>query len=166
MTRLDDFSANELIDYLKLEPHPAEEGYFRRTYVAPGSCRTASGQERATMSSIFYLLTRQMPEGVWHRNRSDILHYYQGGGILRYEVLSPEGVAQCFELGPDLAAGHQLQLLVPGGSWKRSALIQGDWGLVSEAVTPGFDFADNDIADAEQVKTIVESIQVSQDFVR
>ena len=45
-------------------------------------------------------------------------------------------------LGPDLAAGQQLQLTVPGGVWKASHLPSGDYGLISEAVSPGFEYED------------------------
>jgi predicted cupin superfamily sugar epimerase len=35
---------------------------------------------------------------------------------------------------------------VPGGWWKASRICAGDYALVSEAVAPGFDYADNEIA--------------------
>jgi predicted cupin superfamily sugar epimerase len=35
-----------------------------------------------------------------------------------------------------------LVLAVPGGVWKASHLTAGDHGLISEAVAPGFDYAD------------------------
>ena len=48
-------------------------------------------------------------------------------------------------MGSDLTAGHKLQLLVPGGTWLSTALVidgvmNCDFGLVSEAVTPSFEY--------------------------
>ncbi len=136
----------ELIEQLQLEPH-IEGGYFRRSYAA-----AAEFDGRALMSSIFYLLTDDSPVGHLHRNRSDILHYWQAGGPIRYTLLSAEGELKEVVMGPDLAAGQQLQLLVPGGLWKASELIGGEFGLVSEAVCPGFDYRDMALADAAEIK--------------
>lgn len=52
-------------------------------------------------------------------------------------------------LGPDLAAGQQLQLTVRGGVWKASHLPEGTYGLISEAVSPGFEFADMTLGERE-----------------
>jgi len=98
------------------------------------------------MSSIYYMLTDDSPTGRLHRNRSDILHYWHAGGALRYWLITPEGELRNIVLGPNLAAGEQLQLLVPGGWWKATELARGGFGLLSEAVTPGFDFADMTLA--------------------
>ena len=80
--------------------------------------------------------------GRWHLNRSDIVHYFHLGDALDYYMIHPDGRLQTATLGPDLAAGDQLQLAVPGGVWKASHLPAGEHGLVSEAVSPGFDEAD------------------------
>ncbi|WP_372750305.1 cupin domain-containing protein, partial [Litorivivens sp.] len=101
-----------LIEKLQLSPHP-EGGFFRRTYE---SSHTHLG--RRLMSSIFYLLTDDQPTGHLHRNRSDIVHYWQGGGSLLYTLLTPEGKLLQITLGPDVPSGEQLQLTVPGGFWK------------------------------------------------
>ena len=135
-----DNTRQQLIDQLQLQPH-VEGGYFRRTYASGLPLETAQGP-RPAVTSIFYLLTSEQPRGRIHCNRSDILHYWHLGGPLRYYLIHPDGQLQKAVLGPDLSAGQQLQLLVPGGVWKATELVTGDFGLLSEAVTPGFDFAD------------------------
>jgi len=53
-------------------------------------------------------------------------------------------------MGPYLDAGQALQLTVPGGVWKASRLSGGGshgYGLVSEAVSPGFDYEDMTLGD-------------------
>ncbi|WP_373092286.1 cupin domain-containing protein [Zhongshania sp.] len=135
-----------IIAQLGLEPH-LEGGYFRRSYTAPHSING-----RPAMSSIYYLLTADSPIGHLHRNRSDILHFWQGGSSLRYTLISPNGELKQKVMGPNIGAGEQLQILVPGGYWKASELCAGDHGLISEAVCPGFDFADHQLASAAQIQ--------------
>lgn len=163
---------SEIIGHLQLEPHPLEGGYFHRTYESSIDCDTEVGS-RKILSSIYYLLSSDQPVGHLHKNRSDILHYHQLGAAIEYLVISPEDQLSRHILGPDLAAGQQLQLLVKGGDWKLSRLItesskdqRYDFGLVSEAVAPGFDFKDNTVADLETVtKLFPQHLELLRDGV-
>lgn len=134
----------QLIESLQLEPH-CEGGYFRRSYESELSTTTDSG-DRLLMSSIFYLLTDDSPIGYFHRNQSDIVHYWHGGASLRYYLIDQTGHLQSPVLGPNLAAGEQLQMTVAGGIWKATQLVGGEYGLLSEAVCPGFDYGDMQLA--------------------
>ncbi|CAK8721686.1 MAG: hypothetical protein CDV28_10493 [Candidatus Electronema aureum] len=144
-------TAAELIRLLKLEPHPLEGGYFRRIYESSLRCDCGYGS-RPLLTSIYYLLTQESPVGLLHKNRSDILHYHQRGAAVKYIMISPEGSLSEHILGPDIQHGETLQLLVPGGWWKASRLCEGEYALISEAVAPGFDYADNEIATEEMVQ--------------
>jgi len=146
-------TAAELIRLLKLEPHPTEGGYFRRTYES-GLRIDCDNGGRPLLTSIYYLLTQDSPGGFLHRNKSDILHYHQRGAAVKYLLISPEGSLSERILGPDIAHGESLQLLVPGGWWKASRLCGGEYALISEAVAPGFDYADNEIATEELARRL------------
>ncbi|MCI5178242.1 MAG: cupin domain-containing protein [Candidatus Electrothrix sp. AW3_4] len=128
---------DEIITLLNLEPHPSEGGYFRRTYESALSCTTENGS-RMLLTSIYYMLTKESPVGFLHRNKSDILHYHHR---------------------------ETLQLLVPGGWWKASRLCAGesDYGLISEAVAPGFEYADNEIATEGLVQQFFPNIKTQLD---
>ena len=134
-----------LIKQLQLQPH-LEGGYFRRTYGSGYSTTLPELGERLLMSSIYYLLTDDSPVGYFHRNRSDIVHYWHRGHSLTYYLVGPDGRLSTATLGPDLAAGEQLQLVVAGGTWKATRLSGGEFGLLSEAVAPGFEYADMELA--------------------
>ncbi|MDX1692289.1 MAG: cupin domain-containing protein [Ketobacteraceae bacterium] len=144
---------DQLIRSLNLQPHPKEGGYYRRTYQS-GQVMSAFGGERHLMTSIFYLLTTDHPIGFLHRNRSDIIHYFHLGGPTEYLMISPQGEISHAVIGPDVLAGHQLQLLVPGGYWKASRLLGGPYSLISEAVSPGFDYADNQLACRDDISAL------------
>ncbi|MCX2975234.1 cupin domain-containing protein [Halieaceae bacterium IMCC8485] len=140
-----------IIEKLQLEAH-TEGGYFRRTFQADHREKIASGNgPRYTLTSIYYLLTAESPVGHWHLNQSDIIHYFHLGSPINYYLIEADGRKRTATLGPDLAAGQQLQLTVPGGTWKASHLSTGDYGLISEAVSPGFEYEDMCLAKAQRL---------------
>ena len=159
---MDTTTQNDIITLLGLEPHPTEGGYFRRTYESDLRCDTGNGS-RMLLTSIYYMLTQDNPVGFLHRNRSDILHYHHLGASIRYTIVSPDGVLSEKILGPDIAHGEALQLLVPGGWWKASRICAGDYALISEAVSPGFEYADNEIATDEQIQQLFPKIKPALD---
>ena len=137
-------TAEQVAQALDLEQH-LEGGYFRRTYEADHRPMLESPEgERYLMTSIFYMLTDQSPVGHFHLNQSDILHYYHRGDPVRYYLIHPDGHLETIVLGQNIAQGQRLQLTVKGGIWKASQLLDGEagYGLISEAVSPGFDYAD------------------------
>jgi hypothetical protein len=134
-------TAKEIKTLLKLEPHPVEGGWYRRTYTSDVSVALLRGV-RPYGTAIYYLLE----EGTFsemHRLASDeIFHFYLGDPVEMLQ-LRPDGSADGFTLGPDLAAGQHVQLVVPAGVWQGARLTDGGKvALVGCTVTPGFDFAD------------------------
>ncbi|MFC3964243.1 cupin domain-containing protein [Nocardia jiangsuensis] len=125
-----------LAETLDLDPHP-EGGWFRETYRSPVRF-TPDGYpgDRAAATAILFLLMpgeRSAP----HTVRSDELWFWQGGGALVLDIGGTEVL-----LGPDHAAGQQLQLVVPGGVSQAAKPAGDQHVLVACVVSPGFDFAD------------------------
>ncbi|UZE95669.1 cupin domain-containing protein [Alkalimarinus alittae] len=137
-------SKDFIIKSLALTPH-IEGGYFKRTYES--ALKTENTQ--SAMSSIYYLLTDDAPTGFFHQNKSDIAHYFHSGSPIKYTMISPNGELTTNILGPDL----EFQLIVKGGYWKASQLLTGCYGLVSEAVCPGFEYSDMKIASIELMQS-------------
>lgn len=157
--------AAALIEALALEGH-IEGGFYRRTYEATGTPRVDAGHgERFSMTSIYYLLTAAGPVGHFHRNRSDIVHYFHLGDPIEYFLIHPDGRLDSFVMGPDPTRGQRLQLTVPGGTWKASRLRDGSrgYGLISEAVSPGFDYADMTLG---RTSTLIEAFPQHADLIR
>lgn len=131
----------------------ARRGRVLPAYVpgrSPGPGAYAGG-ERYTLTSIHYLLTHWSPIGHWHLNQSDILHFHHHGDPITYHLLFPDGRLETAVLGQDPGRGQLLMLAVPGGVWKASHLTAGDHGLISEAVSPGFDYTDMTLGRAEDL---------------
>jgi predicted cupin superfamily sugar epimerase len=142
----------QLIEKLSLEPH-IEGGYFSRTYCSDlKTSRSSNSKPRYLLSSIFYMLTDDSPIGYLHKNKSDIIHYFHGGSPLVYSIIHPDGNLEKKVLGIDLDRGQQLQLIVRGGCWKATELEAGEFGLISEAVSPGFDYEDMELAEQKSIK--------------
>jgi len=140
---------DELVRDLQLEPH-REGGYFRRTFEASHRDKIDEGSgPRFTMTSIYYLLTAQSRVGHWHLNKSDILHFFHLGGPITYYLIYPDGSLETVVLGPDPSQGHVLQMAVRGGVWKASYLASGEYGLISEAVSPGFEYSDMQLGERD-----------------
>ena len=146
-------NAEQVAHALKLEGH-VEGGFYRRTYQADHrDFVTTPNGERFLMTSIYYMLTSKSPIGHFHLNKSDIMHYYHLGNSIRYTLIYPNGKLETVVMGSDVTKGEVLQLMVKGGIWKASELLNGeyDYGLISEAVTPGFDFADMTLGHKEKL---------------
>lgn len=142
----------EIINKLQLTEH-VEGGYFARTYCSPLTISTERiPKERSLLTSIFYLLTDERPVGHFHLNKSDIIHYFHCGSPISYLIIHPDGRLEKVIMGNDLMQDQQLQLTVKGGCWKASVLHHGEYGLISEAVAPGFDFNDMEIGSKEKLK--------------
>lgn len=155
---------------LQLIAHP-EGGYFLETYRAGATpmtskgktdesgalmpCRGREGGERNVLTSIYYMLTDDSPKQWWANNMSDHVHYWHGGGELTYHVVEPNGTLSAHTLGPKCP-----QLVVRGGSFKCVQLAAGaKYGLLGEAVAPGFDFRDFKFVKAAELRKLLPAAQ-------
>lgn len=140
---------HDLIQYLSLVEH-VEGGYFRETYRSEINVSTDRVEhDRSILTSIYYLLTDDRPVDHFHKNQSDILHYFQAGSPITYLLLSPTGELEKVRLGLNFAQGDVAQLLVPGNYWKAAVLEEGEFGLLGESVAPGFDYRDMELGKAD-----------------
>jgi predicted cupin superfamily sugar epimerase len=146
-------TAQEVIAYLKLQPHPVEGGFFRETYrsaaTLPKEVLPNNPGPRAVGTAIYYLLTPQTVSALHRLPTDEIFHFYLGDPV-RMLQLWPDGSAREILLGTDLLKGHQPQLVVPGGVWQGSILEPGgQFALLGATMAPGFDYADYSSGDRE-----------------
>lgn len=123
-----------VIKALDLRPHP-EGGYFRETW---RDSPVDGG--RGVGTAILFLLTASQ-RSHWHRVDAAELWLWQAGAPLTLDVHGTGAIV----LGPMLAAGQEMQGLVPAGHWQ-AARSQGAWTLVSCVVTPAFQFQGFELA--------------------
>ena len=138
-----------IIKNLSLAKH-VEGGYFGETYRSKVLIDTnRNSSSRSLLTSIYYMLTDDRNIGYFHVNKSDIIHYYHGGSPLTYLIIHPNGKLEKIVLGNDLSKGEVPQLVVRGGCYKATILENGEYGLLGEAVAPGFDYIDMEIGTLE-----------------
>ncbi|MGB7266780.1 MAG: cupin domain-containing protein [Terracidiphilus sp.] len=148
-------TADEIKALLQLEPHPVEGGWYRRTYTSNVSVALLSGV-RPYGTAIYYLLEEGSFSEMHVLTSDEIFHFYLGDPVEMLQ-LRPDGSSAVFNLGPGLAAGQHVQLVVPAGVWQGTRLIDdgktggGKVALLGCTVTPGFDFADYRSAGADEL---------------
>lgn len=156
---------DDVIELLNLESH-FEGGYFRQSFKAEHRemLMTKRG-ERTSMTAIYYMLTDENSIDHFHTKFSDGIEFYHMGSPITYHMIHPDGRYQKVVLGPDIKNGQQLQLAVAGGTFKAAELVSGEFGLVSEAVAPGWELEDMvDISASEmlsrfpQHRTVIERL--------
>ncbi len=123
-------TAQDIIDRLKLEPHP-EGGFYRQTW-------RAENEGRAVGTCIYFLL-KDGGHSHWHKvDATEIWLYHAGAPLVLSLSASDDGPATDHLLSPDLTVGEP-QLIVPEGHWQ-AAQTTGEYTLVSCTVSPGFEF--------------------------
>jgi predicted cupin superfamily sugar epimerase len=145
-------TAEEIRKRLRLQPHPAEGGYFVETYrsqhqIAQAALPSAYPGDRSVSTAIYYMLTPDNFSAM-HRLRGDeIFHFYLGDPVQLLQ-LRADGVCEVITLGQDIAAGMHLQHVVPAGAWQGSRLARGaKYALLGTTVAPGFDFQDFEVGE-------------------
>lgn len=134
-------TADEIKRMLGLEPLPVEGGFYRRTYASMGNVFLNRGT-RLLGSAIYYLLEAETFSEMHVLQSDEIFHFYLGDAVEMLQLYE-DGGSDVFTLGPDLAAGQHVQLVVPAGIWQGMRLVEGGKvALLGCTVTPGFDFAD------------------------
>jgi hypothetical protein len=146
-------TARELIERLGLEPLPIEGGIFRRTYfsdeVHPRATLPARYPSDRHFGSCIFNLHLPDSQQYLHRLLTDEVHHFYLGDPITFVMLLPDGRHEVRTLGPDLAAGHELQIVAPRGIWQGSCLVPGPhgYGLKGATMAPAFDFSDFELGD-------------------
>ena len=148
-----ELSVNEIIRLLKLEAN-ATCGFVRVTFaspqpLAPGALPAPFAEARPLGSALYFLVTSDAPVRL-HRIRNDQLYHYYLGDPLEVFLLKPNGASERVVVGPDLRAGHRVQLLIPGGTFHTARLVgSGRWFLGASTEWPGVVAADVEIGDLD-----------------
>jgi len=144
-----------LIKQYDLQPHP-EGGWYKQSYKSAEYISAAAlperfGGDRPFSTAIYFLLEKDN-FSAFHRIKSDECWHFYSGGPLEIFVIQQNGELVTVILGNDCSKGQLFQYVVSAGCWFASRPAPGsDYCFVGCTVAPGFDFADFELANAEQL---------------
>ena len=149
-------SVEEIKRLLGLQPLEPEGGFFAETYrsqrrIFKGGAGSDGLGYAALATAIYYLLTPDQISALHRLPADEIYHFYLGDPV-ELLLLPSEGDGEVIRLGAGLAAGERPQVVVPAGVWQGARLAAGGrFALLGTTVSPGFEFADYEDADAEEL---------------
>ena len=121
-----------------------EGGYFIETYRTQEKCG-----DRSLSTAIYFLLTDETFSEMHRLPGDEMFHFYYGDPVEHIQLF-PDGSGKILTIGNDIAAGHEPQMLVSGGVWQGSRLVEGGkLALMGTTMSPGFDFNDYESGDSE-----------------
>ena len=145
-----------VIQLLKLEPHPAEGGFFKETYTSedileqdhlPRIYRSS----RKASTAIYFLITDSSFSAMHKLKSDEIFHFYLGDPVEMF-LLESSGKGQTIILGQDIAAGQTLQQVVPRDYWQGLRVkAGGKWSLLGTTVAPGFEYEDFELGERDRL---------------
>lgn len=148
-------TAEYWIKHLHLVQH-IEGGWFSEVYrstllLDPHHLPTAFTGQRNACTHIYFLL-EQKGFSAFHRIQSDELwHFYDGDPLVIYEI-EADGTLNEHKLGPHATKGQSFFCVIKAGNWFGSRVDDGGaYGLAGCTVSPGFDFADFEMAQKDNL---------------
>lgn len=148
-------SVPALVEKFQLMPHP-EGGYYKEMYRSneqiPQNALPIRFTGDRNFSTAIYFLIEQGNFSAFHHIQSDECWHFYAGQTLHVHVIHPGGKYELLKLGSNIEAGETFQAMVPAGSWFASETApEGSFSFVGCTVAPGFDFADFELAKADEL---------------
>lgn len=147
------YTADYFINKLGLTKH-VEGGSFKETYRSNFEINKQNLPNDFTgnrnLSTGIYFLLEHGQFSAFHKILSDEMwHFYYGQTLTVYEI-EPNGNLITHKLGTDLDKGETFQCVIKAGNWFGSRCEEPNgFSLVGCTVSPGFDFADFELANKE-----------------
>jgi uncharacterized protein len=156
-------SAESLVKKYSLRKHP-EGGYYKECYrssdILPRKALPSRYKgDRNCSTSILYLLRAGSISRLHKLNSDEVWHFYLGGPLELLQI-TPSGKSNIVLLGQDVAAGQKVQYVVPAGHWFGARPARRTvYSFVGCTVAPGFDFADFELANPEDLSSAFPALK-------
>ena len=151
-------TSKQIIDWLKLQPNPAEGGLFASTYVSalqiadsalPGFPPSPNG--RALCSAIYYFIEAGNFSAM-HRVTGDMIYHFYSGDAVEMLLLHPDASSEVCTFSSHISESAGPMKIIPGGTWLGSRIKPGGrHALMGVSMAPGFDPADYTIGEREDL---------------
>ncbi len=157
--------AGHLIDNYKLTCHP-EGGWYKEVFrcsilLKEEDILKIYGGDRSAVTSIYYLLTNRT-FSAFHKIKSPEIWYFHEGMTMVIHIIHQDGKYERVLLSDKDGCSHQFT--VPENCWFAAEIKEGyGYSFVSCAVAPGFDFADFQLA---QVQDLLDLYPQCEDLIK
>lgn len=151
-------TTKEFIDYYRLLPHP-EGGYYKETYRSAESILQPAlparfGGDRNFSTAIYFLL-EENNFSAFHKIKSDECWHFYAGNCLLVHTIHLNGKLETIKLGNNILNGEVFQYVVPANCWFASEPAKNSkFSFVGCTVAPGFDFADFELANTDELSKL------------
>lgn len=150
------FDIDYWVNNLGMQPHP-EGGFFVETHRTQDQVLTKRGDiwlERSAGTAIYFLMPADSFSAFHRITADETWHFYYGDPLTIYELTDQQALLK-HQLGANPAAGQHFQLTIPAYAWFASTVERQQGGagysLVGCTVSPGFEFADFELANADEL---------------
>ncbi len=133
-----------------------EGGSYNQTYradmIIPQTILppTFHGNRHAS-TAIYFLLEKEQFSALHRIAADEVWHFYYGNTLVIYEI-DTGGRLTKHLLGSNPESNEHFQCVIKAGSWFGAKVKEGgDYSLAGCTVAPGFDFADFELAEKENI---------------
>jgi uncharacterized protein len=149
--------SEKIIQVLDLVPHP-EGGYYNEVYrsaevLLSSALPSRYKSSRSFSTSIYFMLCRDQVSHFHNVQSDETWHFYKGSSLILH----------CFDIngyskkiiGCNILVGQLPQFTIPKGTWFAAEVEdKTSYSLIGCTVAPGFDFADFELAVADNLAAI------------
>jgi predicted cupin superfamily sugar epimerase len=106
-------------------------------------------------STCIYFLLAPHEYSAFHRIQQDEIWHFYAGSSLTIHIIDQQGEYTALKLGREIIKGYSFQEIVRAGCWFAAAVNNtAEFALVGCTVAPGFDFADFQMADRDNLSKL------------
>ncbi|MFM7710948.1 MAG: cupin domain-containing protein [Ferruginibacter sp.] len=151
-------TASYFKEHYQMQAHP-EGGWYRETYRSADCIRLVDQADHfpnnRNYATAIYFLLEHGQYSAFHKIKSDECWHFYAGDPLDVLMLDQSNGLTITKLGPHAEAGEVFQFVVPANTWFASRPSAGSsFSFVGCTVSPGFDFADFELADASSLTAV------------
>jgi predicted cupin superfamily sugar epimerase len=139
-------------NHLTLLPHP-EGGFYKETYRSEGNTKKPfdGASERSYSTGIYFMLVSEN-FSAFHRIKQDEMWHFYDGNAINLHIITALGKYELIKIGRNFLQGEVPQYVVKAGDWFASEVsVSNGYSLAGCTVSPGFDFADFEMADRNEL---------------
>ena len=133
---------------------------FRSSLVHEKNNLPAEFNGARNSSTAIYFLLEFGQFSAFHKIASDeVWHFYEGETLTIYEI-NIDGLLTVHKLGRKIDFGETYQCVIKAGNWFASRCeVENGFSLVGCTVSPGFDFADFELANGDELSKVYPNYQ-------